>query len=73
MQEPKQPQQKNCQNCNFHTQGVGAVMQNGTIHIWQECSKGWGRIGYMPNPEELQDEIGAMIADALTIYYTENK
>lgn len=32
--------------------------------------RGWGRIGYMPNPEELQDEVGHMMADALTAYYT---
>lgn len=32
--------------------------------------RGWGRIGYMPNPEKLQDEVGAMVADALTAYYT---
>jgi hypothetical protein len=32
--------------------------------------RGWGRIGYMPNPEQLQDEVGQMIADALTAYYT---
>lgn len=31
--------------------------------------RGWGRIGYMPNPEELQDEVGQMMADALTAYY----
>lgn len=31
--------------------------------------RGWGRIGYMPNPEALQDEVGHMMADALTAYY----
>lgn len=31
--------------------------------------RGWGRIGYMPNPEALQDEIGAMVVDALNTYY----
>jgi hypothetical protein len=31
--------------------------------------RGWGRIGYMPNGEEIQDEIGKMIADALNEYY----
>jgi len=32
--------------------------------------RGWGRISYLPDPEALQDEIGAMIADALTDYWT---
>jgi len=35
--------------------------------------RGWGRIGYMPNPEELQDEVGQMMADALTAYYAAPK
>lgn len=32
--------------------------------------RGWGRIGYMPDPEALQDEVGAVIADALTAYWS---
>jgi hypothetical protein len=31
--------------------------------------RGWGRISYMPDPEKLQDTVGAMIADALTEYW----
>ena len=31
--------------------------------------RGWGRIGYMPDAEDLQDEVGAVIADALTAYW----
>ena len=31
--------------------------------------RGWGRIVYMPNAKELQDEIGAMLADALNALY----
>jgi hypothetical protein len=31
--------------------------------------RGWGRIGYMPNAAKLQDEVGALIADALNEYY----
>ncbi|MFU4516061.1 hypothetical protein ACM73F_14695 [Pseudomonas aeruginosa] len=30
--------------------------------------RGWGRIVYMENPEELQDEFGDMLAEALTEY-----
>ena len=32
--------------------------------------RGWGRLGYLPNGAELQDEIGQMMADALTALYT---
>lgn len=31
--------------------------------------RGWGRIGYMPNAAELQDEVGKMMADALNALY----
>lgn len=31
--------------------------------------RGWGRIGYMPNAGELQDEVCEMLADALNAYY----
>ena len=35
--------------------------------------RGWGRIGYMPNPAKLQDEVGHMMADALNAYYEAHK
>ena len=31
--------------------------------------RGWGRLGYLPNGAELQDEIGHMMADALNKLY----
>lgn len=31
--------------------------------------RGWGRIGYMPNAESLQDEAGQILVDALNAYY----
>ena len=31
--------------------------------------RGWGRIGYMENPEQLQDAVGEIIAEALTDYW----
>ena len=31
--------------------------------------RGWGRLSYLPNGAELQDEIGQMMADALNAYY----
>lgn len=31
--------------------------------------RGWGRIGYMPNASQLQDEIGTIVVDALNAYY----
>ena len=34
--------------------------------------RGWGRILYMKSPEELQDEIGACIAQALTDFWNKH-
>lgn len=31
--------------------------------------RGWGRIGYMPDPEALQDEVGTVVAEALTAFW----
>jgi hypothetical protein len=31
--------------------------------------RGWGRISYLPDAEKLQDEVGAMLADALNAFY----
>lgn len=31
--------------------------------------RGWGRIQYLPQPERLQDEIGQMVAEALTAFW----
>lgn len=35
--------------------------------------RGWGRISYMENPEEIQDSIGEHIARALTEYWNKNE
>lgn len=37
--------------------------------------RGWGRIQYMKdvNPEELQDQVGEMIAEALTDYWNKHR
>lgn len=35
--------------------------------------RGWGRIGYMPDADKLQDEVGALIAEALTKFWGEAK
>jgi len=31
--------------------------------------RGWGRIGYLPNPEALQDTVGYIVAQALTEFW----
>ena len=31
--------------------------------------RGWGKLSYLPNGAELQDEIGLMMADALNMLY----
>lgn len=44
--------EKNCQNCKFHSTGIGAVTANGTKWMWQDCTKGWGKptpIGVLKN------------------------
>ena len=35
--------------------------------------RGWGRIGYMEEAEALQDEVGRIIAEALTDYWNKQK
>ena len=35
--------------------------------------RGWGRISYMDEPEELQDAVGEHIAKALTEYWEKHK
>ena len=32
--------------------------------------RGWGRISYLPEPEVLQDEVGNLMAQALTEFWT---
>ncbi len=34
--------------------------------------RGWGKLGYLPNGAELQDEIGQIIADALNALYAKD-
>jgi len=49
------------------------VSDDGDIDVKKEMIaarvRGWGRIGYLPTPEQLQDQVGQMIADALTEYW----
>ncbi len=35
--------------------------------------RGWGRISSMSNPAELQDEVGKIVAEALTKFWLSNK
>lgn len=46
--------------------GEGGNTALGVVRV-----RGWGRIGYMPDAEELQDAVGDLIAKALTIYWNE--
>ena len=34
--------------------------------------RGWGRIGYMESPEQLQDEVGEKIAEILTQHWSDD-
>jgi hypothetical protein len=42
------------------------------LHIAQRV-RGWGQISYLPNAEALQDELGQMIAEALTAWWNSSK
>ena len=35
--------------------------------------RGWGRIGYIQDAKKLQDEVGAIIAEALTEFWIKHK
>lgn len=35
--------------------------------------RGWGRIGYMESPEQLQDAVGHLIAKALTEFWEKHQ
>jgi len=35
--------------------------------------RGWGRIGYKPNAEQLQDKVGELIAQAMTEFWEQRK
>jgi hypothetical protein len=41
-----------------------------TAHVMR--IRGWGRISYLKDPEKLQDEVGKLVAEALTKFWTEN-
>lgn len=34
--------------------------------------RGWGRISYMPEPEQLQDDVGELVAEALNQFWINN-
>lgn len=50
-------EKSSCQNCKHYSQGVGAVLNNGTIWKWENCDKNWGKkqpfIGVLKNICEL--------------------
>lgn len=48
--------------------GNGEVRQSIALRI-----RGWGRVQYLPDPINLQNEIGRMIAEAMTEYWNKYK
>jgi len=42
--------------------------ENATTRI-----RGWGRIQYLPNAEELQDDVGKLIAELLTEHWPKSR
>jgi len=51
----------------FDSENQMVADESGGTHISQV--RGWGRIGYLEEPEKLQDEVGAIIAEALNEYW----
>ena len=56
----------------------GYIFDAGENMVADKCGenivqvRGWGRIGYMPDPEQMQDKIGEIIAAALTDFWGKN-
>lgn len=44
IQPNNKPTKSSCLDCKHYSTGVAAVMDNGTIHKWEECKKNWGKI-----------------------------
>jgi len=45
-------QKASCFNCKNYSTGIGAVMKNGTIYMWEQCEKQWGKptpVGVLKN------------------------
>lgn len=48
--------------------GIGKTEPNTRSTIIQRI-RGWGRIGYFPSPDKLQDEVGEIMAQALNEFW----
>ena len=55
--------------CGYIWDANNEMVADETAHALQV--RGWGRISYLDQPEKLQDEVGALIAEALTKFWKE--
>lgn len=56
-------------HCGYIHDGEGNMVSDLPTGTIATRVRGWGRIGYMENPGELQDMVGEMIAEALNQYW----
>lgn len=56
-------------HCGYIHDGEGNMVSDLPIGTIATRVRGWGRISYLENAEELQDTVGEMIAEALNQYW----
>ena len=56
-------------HCGYIHDGEGNMVSDIPTGTQVTRVRGWGRIGYMENPGELQDMVGEMIVEALNQYW----
>ena len=57
-----------------HTSGLIVDANNRTVTDLPIARiRGWGRIQYLDNPRELQDEVGLIVAEALNLYWAKSQ
>ena len=56
-------------HCGYIFDSEGNMFSDMPTDAYVTRVRGWGRIGYMENPEKLQDTVGELIAEALTEFW----
>ena len=54
------PKVKQCENCQFYSEGVAVTLESGTQWKWKDCTKQWGKpqfIGVIKNVCQAHKEI----------------
>lgn len=55
--------------CGYITDAYGHIVVDRAAENAILRLRGWGRIGYLPDPEKLQDEVGILVAEILTTHW----